>query len=51
MSCWPRHLLWSLIAFLALVNMLSACTQGQKGDLYLPEKNEQEQQKKPSEKQ
>ena len=48
MRCWPRSLLWSLIALLALGNMLSACTQGQKGDLYLPEKAEQEKTKEPS---
>lgn len=48
MRCWPRYLLWSLIAVLALGNMLSACTQGQKGDLYLPEKSAQEKEKKPS---
>jgi predicted small lipoprotein YifL len=44
MHCWPRYLLWSLIIILAVGNMLAACTQGQKGDLYLPEQAEQEQQ-------
>lgn len=41
MHCWPRYLLWTLIAGLGLGNMLSAC--GQKGDLYLPDKDQQQQ--------
>jgi len=40
MHCWPRYLLWTLIAGLGLGNMLSAC--GQKGDLYLPNKDQQQ---------
>jgi predicted small lipoprotein YifL len=34
MRCWPRTLLWLLIAVLGLFNLLAAC--GQKGPLYLP---------------
>ena len=34
MPCWPRTLLWLLIAFLGSLNLLAAC--GQKGPLYLP---------------
>ena len=40
MHCCPRYLLWTLIAVLGLGNMLSAC--GQKGDLYLPDKDQQQ---------
>lgn len=35
MHCWPRYLLWLVIAVLGTGSMLSAC--GQKGDLYLPD--------------
>jgi predicted small lipoprotein YifL len=34
MHCWPRTLLWLVIALLGTLNLLSAC--GQKGPLYLP---------------
>ncbi len=34
MPCWPRTLLWLLIALLGSINLLTAC--GQKGPLYLP---------------
>jgi predicted small lipoprotein YifL len=34
MHCWPRTLLWLVIATLGTLNLLSAC--GQKGPLYLP---------------
>ncbi|RLJ18963.1 hypothetical protein DJ030_07475 [bacterium endosymbiont of Escarpia laminata] len=34
MTCWPRYLLWLVIAVLGSGNLLSAC--GQKGPLYLP---------------
>lgn len=46
MRCWPRCLLWTLVALLGLGNMLSAC--GQKGDLYLPEKQKHQKQEKTS---
>ena len=36
MHCWPRYLLWLVIAALGTSSMLTAC--GQKGDLYLPDK-------------
>jgi len=35
MSCWPRYLLWLIIAILGTTHLLTAC--GQKGPLYLPE--------------
>jgi hypothetical protein len=38
MHCWPRYLLWLVITVLGMGSMISAC--GQKGDLYLPEKEE-----------
>ncbi|PLY12432.1 MAG: hypothetical protein C0631_16955 [Sedimenticola sp.] len=44
MYCWARYLLWLTIAVLGSGSMLSAC--GQKGDLYLPDKGETEQQEK-----
>ncbi|MBL3598523.1 MAG: lipoprotein [gamma proteobacterium endosymbiont of Lamellibrachia anaximandri] len=34
MTCWPKALLWLVIAVLGSGNLLSAC--GQKGPLYLP---------------
>ncbi len=34
MLCWPRTLLWLVIALIGSLNLLSAC--GQKGPLYLP---------------
>lgn len=34
MHCWPRTLLWLVIAILGSLNLLTAC--GQKGPLYLP---------------
>jgi predicted small lipoprotein YifL len=45
MHCWPRYLLWTLIALLGLGSMLAAC--GQKGDLYLPENKDEQQQGQP----
>lgn len=33
--CWPRYLLWLIIALLGTGQLLTAC--GQKGPLYLPE--------------
>ena len=41
MHCWARHLLWIWIVVLGATNMLAAC--GQKGDLYLPDREGQEQ--------
>ncbi|MBA1443545.1 MAG: lipoprotein [Chromatiales bacterium] len=38
MTCWPRYLLWLVIAVLGSGNLLSAC--GQKGPLYLPPSDE-----------
>jgi len=35
MHCWPRYLLWLVIATLGAGSLLGAC--GQKGDLYLPD--------------
>ena len=35
MLCWPRYLLWLVIALLGTGQMLTAC--GQKGPLYMPE--------------
>ena len=40
MHCWPRYVLWTLIAVVSLGNMLTAC--GQKGDLYLPDEDQQQ---------
>jgi len=40
MTCWPRYLLWLVIAVLGIGNMLAAC--GQKGPLFLPEQDQQE---------
>ena len=42
MRCRPHYLPWTLVALLGLGNLLSAC--GQKGDLYLPEEQEQQKQ-------
>jgi predicted small lipoprotein YifL len=39
MHCWPRTLLWLVIALLGTLNLLSAC--GQKGPLYHPPAEEQ----------
>lgn len=44
MHCWPRYILWLLIALLGLGNMLTAC--GQKGALYLPEPGVEQQEEK-----
>ncbi|MCU7812399.1 MAG: lipoprotein [Candidatus Thiodiazotropha sp. (ex Notomyrtea botanica)] len=41
MYCWPRTLLWLIIAGLGILNLLSAC--GQKGPLFLPPADETEQ--------
>ncbi|MCB1759446.1 MAG: lipoprotein [Gammaproteobacteria bacterium] len=46
MHCWLRYLLWSLIAILGIGNMITAC--GQKGPLYLPQPESQQEQKKMS---
>jgi predicted small lipoprotein YifL len=35
MHCWPRYLLWLVIAVLGAGNMLAAC--GRSGPLYLPD--------------
>jgi predicted small lipoprotein YifL len=43
MHCWPRYILWSLIAILGIGNMITAC--GQKGPLYLPKPDSQQEQK------
>ncbi|KAA6186560.1 hypothetical protein F2Q65_04070 [Thiohalocapsa marina] len=36
MHCWARTLFYSIVAVLAIGQMVVAC--GQKGDLYLPER-------------
>lgn len=36
-TCWAQYLLWLVIAVLGTASLLSSC--GQKGDLYLPDKN------------
>lgn len=41
MFCWSRYLLWLVILVLGTGSMLSAC--GQKGPLYLPEPDTQQQ--------
>ena len=41
MTCWPRYLLWLVIALLGAGSMLSAC--GQKGPLTLPDREQQSQ--------
>ena len=41
--CKGQYLLWAVIAILAVMSMLAGC--GAKGDLYLPEKSEQQQDK------
>ncbi|MGD9164055.1 MAG: lipoprotein [Chromatiales bacterium] len=38
MPCWPRSLLWLVIALLGTLNLITAC--GQKGPLYLPPADE-----------
>jgi len=43
MHCWPRYFLWILIAILGLGNLLTAC--GQRGPLYLPEPETEQQEK------
>jgi hypothetical protein len=40
MHCWARYLLWLVIAALGIGNMLTAC--GQKGDLYLPDPQQEQ---------
>ena len=42
MHCWPRYLLWTLVALLGLGGILGAC--GQKGDLYLPQEQDEQKQ-------
>ncbi len=44
MHCWARYLLWAVIAVLGIGNMLTAC--GQKGDLYLPDPQQEQTQEK-----
>ena len=44
MHCWARYLLWLVIAVLGIGNMLSAC--GHKGDLYLPEQEQEQTEEK-----
>jgi len=44
MHCWPRYILWILIAFLGFGNMITAC--GQTGPLYLPEPETKQQEEK-----
>jgi len=44
MTCWPQYLLWLVIAVLGTGNMLTAC--GQKGPLFLPEADQQEETEK-----
>lgn len=46
MRCWRRYLLWSVILLLGAGNLISAC--GQKGDLYLPETEQQQGEGKPA---
>jgi predicted small lipoprotein YifL len=43
MHCWARYLFIIVVAVLATGQMIAAC--GQKGDLYLPEPEPQEQKK------
>jgi predicted small lipoprotein YifL len=42
--CWANTLFWLIIAVLGTASMLSAC--GQKGDLYLPDKDKPAQSQK-----
>ncbi len=44
MHCWARYLLWLVVAVLGIGNMLSAC--GHKGDLYLPEPQQEQTEEK-----
>lgn len=39
--CWPSLLFWAVVALLGIGAMLSGC--GQKGPLYLPDDNNQTQ--------
>ena len=41
MRCWPRYLLWIVVAVLGTGQMLAAC--GQKGPLFLPDQPAPEQ--------
>ncbi len=41
--CRGQYLLWAVIAILGIMSMLAGC--GAKGDLYLPEETEQQQDK------
>jgi predicted small lipoprotein YifL len=41
MQCWARYILWICFVVLGTGSMLSAC--GQKGDLYLPDRDRPEQ--------
>jgi len=38
--CWPRILFTAMVIALGTMSLLSAC--GQKGDLYLPDRGEQQ---------
>jgi predicted small lipoprotein YifL len=37
--CWAQYTLWAVIVVLGLLSMLAGC--GSKGDLYLPEPEQQ----------
>lgn len=39
--CWAQYLLWAVIGVLAVLSMLTGC--GQKGALYLPDRQPPEQ--------
>jgi predicted small lipoprotein YifL len=41
--CWGQYALWAVIAVLAIMSMLGGC--GARGDLYLPQDSEQQQQR------
>ena len=43
MHCRAQYLLWAVIAIFGSGSLLSAC--GQKGDLYMPDEQEQSKQK------
>jgi predicted small lipoprotein YifL len=46
MICWARYLLLAVVAVLAGGQIIAAC--GQKGDLYLPEKDKATEQPRPA---
>jgi len=37
-TCWAQYLLWGVIAALGLLSILATAGCGQKGDLYLPDR-------------